>query len=234
MAGEKPRAVAPPAGVAPGVLGTVVFGRARYEQVTATMLDFASRGHLRIARLPDPSGADDTTWWQLQFTRGRDELRRCEQVLLDELGVRTGPERFPNLTNRSAGKVAGALEDEAAERGWLVDNPTRRLRATLAAVLLTSRRRSLHRTEGGTELAERGEAFQSALYTHHREVDAEWYPHAVALGRSVEFARTLDARGDPTPQWLVDEQEPPLTWANVSDLALKGSPYGPGAADGAM
>jgi len=142
--------------------------------------------------------------------------------------------RFPNLTNRSAGKVAGALEDEAAERGWLVDNPTRRLRATLAAVLLTSRRRSLHRTEGGTELAERGEAFQSALYTHHREVDAEWYPHAVALGRSVEFARTLDARGDPPPQWLVDEQEPPLTWANVSDLALKGSPYGPGAADGAM
>ncbi len=88
MAGEKPRAVAPPAGVAPGVLGTV-FGRARYEQVTATMLDFASRGHLRIARLPDPSGADDTTWWQLQFTRGRDELRRCGQVLLEELGVRT-------------------------------------------------------------------------------------------------------------------------------------------------
>ncbi len=90
MAGEKPRAVAPPAGVAPGVLGTVVFGRAGYEQVTATMLVLASRGHLRIARLPDPSGADDTTWWQLQFTRGRDELRRCEQVLLDELGVRTG------------------------------------------------------------------------------------------------------------------------------------------------
>jgi len=234
MAGKRPRAVAPPQDVAPGVLGTVVFGRAGYEQVTATMLDLASRGYLRIVRLPDPSGADDMTWWELQSVRGRDELRGDEQVLVQELGVRTGPERFPNLTHRSAGKVAAALEDEAAERGWLIDNPPRRLRAAVESVLMARRRSALRRTEGGSELAERGRAFQSTLYTQYRGAVPEWYPHAVALGGSAEFTRTLNARGDPTPSWIVAEEDPPLTWADVSDLALKGSPYGPRPSDGAM
>jgi hypothetical protein len=110
------QSVEPPPRVSPGVLGTIVLGRAGYEQVTATMLDLASRGHLRITRL-------DLIWWELEATSGRDKMRGYEQMLVQELGVRTGPERFPKLTNRSSGKVAAALVGEAANSGCSPTTP---------------------------------------------------------------------------------------------------------------
>jgi hypothetical protein len=248
------RFAAPFSGVSPGVLGTVVLGRAGYEQVTATMLDLASRGHLKITRL-------DLIWWELEAAGGRDELRDYEQVLMQELGVRTGPERFPNLTNRSSDKIAAALVGEAANGGWFAYDPARRRRTALLwcgvaaltafvialvlsvfvaqggygfllvvvallALLLATRRGSPRRTEDGEKLAERGLAFREALDDHPREVDAQWFPYAVALGRSAEFARVLAVRHEPIPQWVVAKNRPTLTWADISDLALEGSLLG--------
>ena len=251
------RSVEPPQGVSPGVLGTIVVGHAGYKQVTATMLDLASRGHLKITRL-------DPIWWELEATRGRDELRGYEQVLVQELGVRSGPERFPSLTNRSSGKVVAALVAEAANGGWFAYDPARRRRTALLwcgaaaltalvgavvlsaflarggygfllvvvavlALLLATRRGSPRHTEDGEKLAERGLAFRDALDDHPREVDARWFPHAVALGRSAEFARVLAVRHEPLPQWVVAKNRPKLTWADISDLALEGSLLGPSA-----
>lgn len=260
--------VEPPPGVPPGVLGMVMLGRAGYEQVTATVLDLASRGHLRITRLPQDAGKSyDLIWWELEATRGRDEIRDYERVLMQELGVRTGPERFPSLTNRSSDKVAAALVKEAAHRGWYVYDPARRRRTALLwcgaaaltalviAVVLTmfapkggysfllvlmalvallpaTRCGAPRRTRDGENLAELGTAFQSALHAYRPDVDARWFPHAVAVGRSREFARALAVRKEPPPQWIVADDEPPLTWAIISDLALEGSPYGLSAAAG--
>jgi len=91
-------ATVPPRSATPGELGTVMNRRATYEQITATLLDLAARGHLTITPLPP---ADDTAWWQLEMAAGHDQLRPFEQLLLTETRVRTGPERFPNLTKGS-------------------------------------------------------------------------------------------------------------------------------------
>ncbi len=250
------RSVEPPQGVSPGVLGTIVLGRAGYQQITATMLDLASRGHLKITRL-------DLIWWELEAAGGRDELRDYEQVLMQELGVRTAPERFPNLTNRSSDKVAAALVAEAANGSWFAYDPARRRRTALLwcgaaaltalvgavvlsaflarggygfllvvallALLLATRRGAPRRTEDGEKLAERGLAFRDALDDHPRQIDGRWFPHAVALGRSAEFARVLAVRHEPIPQWVVAKNKSKLTWADISDLALEGSLLGPSA-----
>jgi len=116
--------LAPPIVATPGELGTVLYGRAEYVQVSATVLDLAERGHLHVRPLTIPEDVEDREW-ELELRAGRDALRGYEQILLDELGVRTGPERYPNLTNRSTRKVAAALYTEVARRGWFIDDPTR-------------------------------------------------------------------------------------------------------------
>lgn len=81
--------LAPPVVATPGELGTVLYGRAEYVQVSATVLDLAERGHLHVRPLTIPEDAEDCEW-ELELGTGRDALRGYEQVLLDELGV-SGP-----------------------------------------------------------------------------------------------------------------------------------------------
>jgi len=128
--------VVPPVAAAPGELGTVMNCSVGYEQVTAALLDLAGRGHLVITRLPADSdeGEDGMRWWELALANGADELRPHEQVLLDALNVRSGPERFPNLTNSSTGTVAAALLADGATRGWFTFDPGHRRCATLRTV----------------------------------------------------------------------------------------------------
>jgi len=126
--------VVPPDGAAPGELGTVMNCSAGYEQVTAALLDLAGRGHLVITRLPAEGAEGGITWWELEWADGADELRPHEQVLIDVLNVRSGPERFPNLTNSSAGTVAAALLADGATRGWFTFDPRRRRCASLRTV----------------------------------------------------------------------------------------------------
>jgi hypothetical protein len=93
----------------------------------------------------------------------------------------------------------------------------------IVALLLATRRGAPWRTKDGEKLVERGRAFRNALHAHPRDVDARWFPHAVALGRSAEFARVLAVRQEPIPQRIVAKGRPRLTWADISDLALQGS-----------
>jgi Predicted membrane protein (DUF2207) len=248
---DRRNAIAPP-NSPPGVLGTVVFGRAGYEQVTATLLDLAARGHLRIYRVsPDLGGDDGFTWWELESADGSDGVRGYERVLLDELGVQSGPERFPNLTNRSVGKIAVALVGEAAQQSLFVCDPAQRRRtalfwcgvgalvslviagvlAAIVPLLLATRLVSPRRTREGDDLAGRANAFQETLYAHHRDVDSGWFSYAVALGRSAEFAQVLDARDEPTPEWILAEKGTAVTWGSIRDLTLRGSPYGHSAVE---
>lgn len=67
------RSVEPPQGVSPGVLGTIVLGRAGYEQITATMLDLASRGHLKLPVWTSSGGS----WRPLVAVTSYVTMSRC-------------------------------------------------------------------------------------------------------------------------------------------------------------
>lgn len=108
----------------PGEMGTVLYGGATYDQVSATVIDLAERGHLHAR--PLPSSLDGITLsWALELRAGQNSLRDYENVLLDELGVRKGPQEFPCLTNRSVGRVAGILHGAVVKQGWFTDDPQR-------------------------------------------------------------------------------------------------------------
>lgn len=71
---------------------------AGYQQVAATLLDLARRGHLHLALRSGPTSPTDTPWWTLTAAVGDDELADHERTLLRVVGVDAGPARFPNLT----------------------------------------------------------------------------------------------------------------------------------------
>jgi len=106
----------------PGELGTVLAGGATYDQVSATVIDLAERGHLHARPLPSTLEGI-TLSWALELRTGQDDLRGYEDVLLDELGVRAGPQQFPSLTNRSAVRVAALLQAAVVQHGWFTDDP---------------------------------------------------------------------------------------------------------------
>jgi len=93
-----------------------VLPKAHYQQATATLLDLAERGHLQIALHTAPTSEDPTAWWTLSAATGGDQLRDYERVLLEEVGVTTGPVQFPNLTIQSVDRVARTLRKAAYHR----------------------------------------------------------------------------------------------------------------------
>lgn len=100
-----------PDGVTPGELGAQVLPPAHYQQVTATFLDLADRGHLTF-HLTDAAD-DGSALWTLTRRTGRDELRPYELLLLTETGLATGPEDFPALTNRTVTRVTRLIRRTA-------------------------------------------------------------------------------------------------------------------------
>jgi len=112
----------PPPGIPPGELGALVLPEAHYQQATATLLDLAKRGHLQIALHTAPTSEDATAWWTLAPAAGRDQLRDYERVLLEEVGVTTGPVQFPNLTIQSVDRVARTLRKAAHHRSNHTEN----------------------------------------------------------------------------------------------------------------
>lgn len=113
-------------GVRPGQVGTVVDERVDPVDVTATLLDLAVRGHLRITELPrtNPHAATDWT-----FTRqaGGDELAGYEKTLLDAVAPDHGePVHVSGLGPAVAaviGVVQSQLYDDVVARGWFARRP---------------------------------------------------------------------------------------------------------------
>jgi hypothetical protein len=109
----EPTATEPPAGLTPGECGVLAAPKAHYQHLTATLLDLARRGHLRIVLRQAPTDIDDTAWWTLTAAGGFDELRDYERTLLAELRVGHHPAEFPSLTNGSADRVHRRLRRAA-------------------------------------------------------------------------------------------------------------------------
>jgi uncharacterized protein (TIGR04222 family) len=125
---EAPVEFAPPDGVRPGQVGTLVDERANVIDVTATIVDLAGRGFLVIHEIPD-RGLFSKTDWRL-VRAGADEagLLRYERTLLDGL-FRDGDEAtVSELKTTFAERLHGieeALYADAMEQGWFTDRPDR-------------------------------------------------------------------------------------------------------------
>ncbi|MCU1451624.1 MAG: hypothetical protein JWP02_3794, partial [Acidimicrobiales bacterium] len=120
----------PPDKLRPGELGTLVDMVANPLDVTATIVDLAVRGYLRIEEIPKHGLLGKADWKLNQVRPADDKLKQYERTLLDgifESGAR--PEvKLSELRNTFASKlheVQGQLYDDAMEQGWFVRRPDR-------------------------------------------------------------------------------------------------------------
>lgn len=128
----------PPAGVRPGELGTLVDEVAHPADVTATVVDLAVRGHLRIEETGGPGpadagkgargGAPERTWRlvRLPGQSAGEPLLGYEQLILDKLFADGDEVALDDLGASFTGALAETQQQLYAavtERGWFVANP---------------------------------------------------------------------------------------------------------------
>jgi hypothetical protein len=111
--------------IRPGHVGTVADERVDPIDVTATVVDLAVRGHLKITELPR-SGEFARTDWELIRTSGTNGLRPFETQLLDGIapqGTTVKVSELPSRVQESIGGVQNALYDEVVSNGWFERRP---------------------------------------------------------------------------------------------------------------
>ncbi len=118
---------APPPGLRPGQLGTLVDGKADPRDVTATIIDLAVREYVRITAIP--MGDDEDPDWRLDRSTEPDfDLRPYERTLLRQVFTGQGvySVRLSDLKTtfaESMAEVQGKLYDEVTELGWFRGSP---------------------------------------------------------------------------------------------------------------
>ncbi len=125
--------------IRPGQIGTVADESVDPIDVTATILDLAVRGFLRIEQLQVPGGMDWT------FTRMNDDtssLRKYERILLDAVAPADGSPVLVSHIQQAVGPCVSdlqhALYDDVVESGWFAKRPdaSRTDSRTIGAALL--------------------------------------------------------------------------------------------------
>lgn len=135
------KAFAPPDGVRPGQVGTLIDEQADVIDVTATIVDLAVRGYVLIEELSrETYGRLD---WQLRrLNRPADELLPYERVLHDALFYRRDTVKLSELGGTFAGELAavrGALYEDVVRQGWFARRPDSvRTRWTTAGMALAT------------------------------------------------------------------------------------------------
>jgi hypothetical protein len=133
--------------IRPGHIGTVADERVDPIDITATLVDLAVRGHLRITELPRETEFARTDW-ELSRRAGGDALRPFEQTLLDGVvpqGSNVLVSHLSGRVNECIGDVQDKLYDEVVHHGWYERRPDAirnrwtqlALTAVVAAVVLT-------------------------------------------------------------------------------------------------
>lgn len=121
---------APPEGLRPAQLGLLLDESADTLDVTATIVDLAVRGYLRIAEVPRDGllsgilGKDD---WELTRTeKDASDLLAYEQIVLQGLFDRGSPTRVSDLKNRFYKHLSRARESlysDSSRRKWFARRP---------------------------------------------------------------------------------------------------------------
>ncbi len=116
---------APPDGLRPGQVGTLIDERANVLDVAATIVDLAVRGHLQIRELPKEGWFTKPDWQLLQLDK-EEELFRYERSLLDGLFRDGSNVLLSKLRTTFAPRLADvqkALYDDAVDKGWFAASP---------------------------------------------------------------------------------------------------------------
>jgi uncharacterized membrane protein YgcG len=134
-------AFTPPPGVQPGLVGTIVDESADTVDVSATVIDLAARGFLRIEQTAGGGVFGRTDWNLTALTPPPGvALRPYEQIVLSGLFAQSNPVALSQLKNQFAPTLAKAKDnmyDEVLSRGWFRRSPRtqRGLWQTLGALL---------------------------------------------------------------------------------------------------
>lgn len=127
----------PPEGVRPGEVGTLVDEKADPVDVTATLVDLAVRGWLRIEEVPRSNPKKKANDWTLVQTRNRDgSLLPFEDTLLREIFTSATAVKLSDLKTTFASSMAqvqDGLYTHVTEKGWFRSNP-KAVRAAWRAV----------------------------------------------------------------------------------------------------
>ncbi|HYD08502.1 MAG TPA: DUF2207 domain-containing protein [Acidimicrobiales bacterium] len=115
----------PPDGLRPGQLGTLIDERANPLDVTATIVDLAVRGYLRIEEIPKEGwfGKPD---WKLHKLREEEGLVEYERILFGSLFSGGHVVLLSDLKDKFAkklDKVQDALYADARKRKWFAGDP---------------------------------------------------------------------------------------------------------------
>jgi len=123
---ETPVEFEPPEHLRPGQLGVLIDFKANTLDVTATIIDLAVRGYLRIEEV-DPTGVFFRKHdWQLTKVAKEDPLLRYERTLYDALFRDGDTVLLSDLHNKFAAHIQAvekALMNDAMEQGWFRKQP---------------------------------------------------------------------------------------------------------------
>ena len=140
---EAPVEFAPPEGLRPGQIGTLLDERANTLDVTATIVDLAVRGYLRIEEIPKTWFLGNPDWKLVRLTppgESKAELLGYERTLLAKLFA-TGDEvllsDLKNTFATSLRAVQEAMYRDIVKRGWFRERPDT-VRARWTAIGITA------------------------------------------------------------------------------------------------
>lgn len=115
----------PPAGVAPGMLGTLIDEKAENRDVTATIVDLAVRGYLRFEDTSRDGGSDNN--FKLERLRPGLDLLPYEDRIFRRLFAEGKTTTRDDLEKRYFGadmaKTRTELYDAVTQAGWFKGNP---------------------------------------------------------------------------------------------------------------
>jgi len=123
---ETPVEFAPPDNLRPGQIGTLVDEKANTLDVTATIVDLAVRGHLRIDEVAEKRGWFGKADWKLTKLKPSTDLRDYERSLLDSLFTTGAEVKLSELRNTFADRmhaVQDLLYDDVVAQGWFASRP---------------------------------------------------------------------------------------------------------------
>jgi uncharacterized membrane protein YgcG len=117
----------PPAGVRPGEMGTLLDEKADPVDVTATLVDLAVRGWLRIEEVPRSNPKKKAKDWTLVQLKNKDgSLLPYEDTLLSSIFATSTSVKLSDLKTTfaaSMAKVQDGLYEHVTQSGWFRANP---------------------------------------------------------------------------------------------------------------
>jgi len=113
--------------VRPGHVGTVLDESVDPIDVTATLLDLAVRGYLRIHELPREGQYANANWTFERLDKATDDLAPYELTLLDAVALEGGEATPVSALGEHIAPVVGTvrsqLYDDVVKRGWFAHRP---------------------------------------------------------------------------------------------------------------